>query len=144
MNKRIAQSCPGLAWLAALAAAGLLILAACGGKEEGGATPAASTPAPPVTIEVAEGDAGFAPTEITVSVGQKVTFNFTNAGQAVHNMRIAGPDGRYDTGDDAVTDPKVVNPGQKAKIDWQAPARPGKILFRCEYHPDRTGTITVE
>ncbi len=153
MIKRIVPELPRSIRLAALTAASVLLLAACAG----GASPSAIAPAEqatmpvpqgtrpsgPVTIDISESDDGFAPTEITVNVGQKVTFNFTNNGEAVHNMRIAGPDGSYNTSDDAFSDPPIVVAGQNAKIDWQAPAQPAKVIFRCDYHPNRMGIITV-
>lgn len=113
---------------------------ACGG---GGA---AKAPPSPVTFDVAEvedGTARFEPQAFTLSPGQQVTFNFTNKGVAIHNMRIAGRDNKYETADDAVSQPDIVKSGGTAILIWTAPAKAGAYKFRCDYHPQSTGTITV-
>lgn len=118
--------------------------------EEVAATPTevAETPtaAPSgLTIAVSMGDNFFDPDEITVPAGATVTFDLTNGGQAIHNMRIAGLDGEYDTEDDTVSDPDIVRPGETAVLTWTAPSEPGEIIFRCDFHPiDMVGRIIVE
>jgi plastocyanin len=112
----------------------------------------AEEPAPPngdvgpppdgaVTFDVSMGDNFFEPKEFTVRRGQTVTFNLTNDGRAVHNMRIAGSDGRYNTADDA--DSGLLRRGETAVLVWTAPTAPGRVNFRCDLHPEQTGTITV-
>ena len=87
----------------------------------------------------------FEPAEMTVKAGASVTFDLKNEGVAIHNMRIAGPDGSYNTDDDAVSDPQLVNAGGTATLDWTAPDQPGEIKFQCDFHqPAMAGTITVE
>jgi plastocyanin len=89
-------------------------------------------------------DSFFEPGEISVEAGQKVTFNLTNGGALPHNMRIAGPDGKYNTGDDTVSSPDIVLGNQKAALKWQAGASPGTVAFQCDIHPGvMAGTITV-
>ncbi len=96
-------------------------------------------------LTVTEVDTQFKETEFTVKAGSSVTFNIKNEGAATHNMRIAGPDGRYNTEDDAVSNPQAVPGGQTATIAWQAPSQPGSIIFHCDFHPDQMkGTITVQ
>jgi plastocyanin len=116
--------------------------------EEAG-TPAASETPPPsgdgnglaVTLE----DNSFNPDALTVPAGQSVTINITNEGAAIHNMRIAGADNEFDNDDDAVSDPEIIPGGQDAVINWDSPAQPGEIDFRCDFHPtEMTGTITVQ
>jgi plastocyanin len=94
-----------------------------------------------VTME----DNTFDPDEITVPAGQEITFALTNDGAAIHNMRIAGADNEYDSDDDAVSDPELVNAGDQATLTWQSPATPGEVDFRCDFHAGQmTGTITVQ
>jgi hypothetical protein len=62
----------------------------------------------------------------------------------VHNLRIAGPDGRFNTADDTVLGDPIVPPGQSASIQWTPPSQPGALAFRCDAHPTHTGTITVK
>lgn len=103
---------------------------------------------PPPTgdnFAVSMGDDFFDPTEYTVASGATVTFEITNNGAGTHNMRIAGPDGEYQTDDDAVSDPLVFSAGDTGTIVWEVPASPGAITFHCDFHPaEMTGTITVQ
>ena len=90
------------------------------------------------------GDSFFEPKEIAVQVGQDVTFDLGNDGALPHNMRIAGPDGKYNTSDDIVSSPDVVLGNQNATLEWQGAASPGSIPFQCDIHPGvMAGTITV-
>lgn len=130
---------------------------ACGGDDDdnGGATTAPATTqagnggnggnGEEVTFDVSMGDNFFEPKEFTVPAGAEVTFNLTNDGAAIHNMRIAGEDGKYNSADDAVSDPDLVSAGGTAKLEWTAPDKAGEILFQCDFHStDMVGTITVE
>jgi plastocyanin len=88
----------------------------------------------------------FEPADLTVKVGESVTINLTNDGVAIHNMRISGADGQYNTGDDAVSDPQLVNAGATAAVQWAAPGQPGEVKFQCDFHVSlgMIGTITVQ
>ena len=87
----------------------------------------------------------FEPAEMKVKAGASVTFDLKNEGVAIHNMRVAGPDGSYNTGDDAVSDPNLISGGATGKLDWTAPDQPGEIKFQCDFHqPAMAGTITVQ
>lgn len=82
---------------------------------------------------------------IPVSAGATVSFDITNDGTAIHNMRVAGEDNQYNNGDDAVSDPDLVTGGQTATLEWAAPAQTGTYDFRCDFHPDQMkGTTVVE
>ena len=114
-----------------------------------GVTPTpAETPSgtPAGGIAVSMKDNLFEPAEMKVKAGASVTFDLNNEGIAPHNMRVAGPDGSYNTGDDAVSDPQLVNAGEAATLAWTAPAQPGQIKFQCDFHVSvgMVGTITVE
>ena len=139
-------------------AAALALFFACGGDDDddGGdddETAAATTPADTgnggdgeeVTFDVSMTDNAFDPGEFTVPAGATVTFNLTNDGAAIHNMRIAGEDGEYNSDDGGISDPDLVSGGDTATLDWTAPDEAGEIDFQCDFHPtDMLGTITVE
>src|SRR3990170_2453503 len=118
------------------------------GSPTPGATPTpAETPSgtPAGGIAVSMKDNIFEPAELTVKAGASVTFDLKNEGVAIHNMRIAGPDGSYNTDDDAVSDPNLISGGTTGKVEWTAPDQPGEIKFQCDFHtPAMAGTITVE
>ena len=97
-------------------------------------------------VAVSMKDNLFEPKDLTVKAGAAVTFDLKNEGVAPHNMRIAGPDGSYNTGDDAVSDPQLVNAGGTGKLTWTAPDQAGEIKFQCDFHVavGMIGTIMVE
>jgi plastocyanin len=134
--------------LALVTVAVTLAALACGGNGD-----ETASGGDPVTFDIALGDevrdtdelvSFFTPNEFTVAAGQEVTFNLSNDGTVPHNMRIAGPDGEYMTDDDTLVDPDVLNPGDTAVLEWAAPSQPGTIIFRCDFHPESVGTITVQ
>ena len=130
-----------------------LLTAACssGGGDGDGETPAADETsadgidnAGPVSFDISLGDNFFEANEFTLSPGQEVTFNITNNGSAVHNMRVDGGDGEYDTDDDTVSDPDLFQAGDAGTLVWTAPDEPGEVIFRCDFHPlDMVGTISL-
>jgi len=132
-----------LAAVLTLALGTALLAAACG---NGSSAPAAQTTpgGAGVTLDITVGDNFYKPNEFRVLAGEQVTLNVTNEGQAVHTVRLAGPDGRYETDDDTTIDPPMIKPGQTVSLVWTAPTEPGAYDFRCDYHPEETGTITVE
>jgi plastocyanin len=96
-------------------------------------------------IVVSMGDNFFDPNDIVVAASDSVTFQLTNDGNAIHNMRVAGDDDEYNTGDDTVSDPEVFSGGDTGTLAWTAPDSAAEVLFRCDFHPvDMIGTITVE
>ena len=132
-----------LASVPALALGTALLAAACGGGSSGPAAQTAPEGAS-ATLDITVGDNFYKPNEFRVRAGQRVTLNVTNEGQAVHTVRLAGPDGQYETDDDTTVDPPMIKPGQTVVLVWAAPTEPGAYDFRCDYHPEETGTITVE
>jgi len=122
-------------------------------KTKGSPTPEAS-PTPQGTpsgtpgggVAVGMKDSFFEPKDPTVKAGASVTFELKNDGVAVHNMRIAGPDGKYNTADDAVSDPNIVQAGGTSTVTWTAPAQAGQVQFQCDFHValGMIGTITVQ
>jgi plastocyanin len=118
-----------------------------GGGEEppvASETPGGETPGGG-EIAVSMKDNSFDPDAITITAGATATFGITNNGTAIHNMRIAGADGDYDTGDDAISDPDIIPGGDTATLSWDAPSEAGEIDFRCDFHPtEMVGKITVQ
>ena len=140
---------------AALVVAAIAV-GACGGSDEDGSGNG-GTPAPAATTPSGDGDGGeieldvsmadnlFEPAEFTVDAGDDVTFNITNDGTAIHNMRVAGADNEFNTDDDSVSEEEVVTAGGTTTLQWAAPEEPGVYDFQCDFHlPDMAGTITVE
>ncbi len=94
--------------------------------------------------DVVMADNSFDPNAIGAPVGQDVTVNLTNEGKAIHNMRIAGADGEFDTDDDVVSDPDLVRNGGTATLVFKFDAA-GTVDFRCDFHVvEMTGTIIVQ
>ena len=132
-----------LAAALALALGTALLTVACGGGSSGKAiriTPGGAG----ATLDITVGDNFYRPNEFRVQAGQRVTLNVTNEGVAVHTVRLAGPDNRYETDDDTTIDPPMIKPGETVVLVWAAPNKAGAYNFRCDYHPEETGTITVE
>ena len=132
-----------LAAVLALALGAALLAAACGGGSSGKAiriTPGGAG----ATLDITVGDNFYKPDKFQVQAGQQVTLNVTNEGQAVHTVRLAGPDNRYETDDDTQIEPPMIKPGQTVSLVWTAPNQTGAYNFRCDYHPEEAGTITVE
>ena len=126
-----------------LALGTVLLAAACGDGSSGPAiriTPGGAG----ATLEMTVGDNFYKPNEFRVRAGQQVTLKVTNEGEAVHTVRLAGPDGRYETDDDTTVDPPMIKPGQSISLVWVAPNQTGSYNFRCDYHPEETGSIAVE
>ena len=142
------KSTVAAAVLVALSVLALLPLAsACGDDDNGGGGP---TPGGGGEFDFSMGDNFFEfegeqnPT-ITVAAGAELTFNLTNDGTAIHNMRVAGEDNSFNTSDDAVSDPELMSAGETGTLTWTAPPEPGDHAYRCDFHPDdMKGTITVE
>lgn len=81
--------------------------------------------------------------EIHVAAGTEITATLENAGQAVHNLRIAGPDGQYNTADDIPSDPDVMPGGSTGTITFTLAA--GTYLYQCDFHIEQMkGEIVAE
>ncbi len=97
------------------------------------------------TLTVGMGDNFFDHTQLEVGAGQRFRIDLTNNGpQFVHSLRIAGPDGQFDTDDDLVSEPLSQKPGDPGGLTGQIDT-PGVYPFRCDFHPsEMTGTLTVQ
>lgn len=97
-----------------------------------------------VTFDVSMGDNFFEPSELEVEAGQTFRINLTNDGEFIHNLRIAGADGEYDTGDDLTSTPKFQTGGETGELVGQID-EPGVYSFRSDSQStEMTGTITVK
>lgn len=84
------------------------------------------------------------PNNLKVGLGETTTIQVTNAGIAVHNVRIAGVDGEWNTDDDVVSDPEFIPGGDTATVEF-TPTVAGTYTFRCDFHPlEQGGVIVVE
>ena len=127
----------------ALAAIGTLAFAtaACGGGG-GGAASGGGTPVTSASVTMR--DNTFSATSLTVPVGQQVAINLDNKGTAIHNLRIAGPDGKFDTGDDIVSNPDSIRAGASGTVTFTL-ASAGTFDYRCDFHPtEMKGKVTVK
>jgi len=98
-----------------------------------------------VTFELSMRDNVFESARFTARGGVAAEFNVVNDGTEIHNVRIAGADKDYNTTDDAVSDPPLVNGGETATLRWGPPSIGGSFAFRCDFHPETmVGTISVE
>jgi len=145
--------------MASTAAALALAGGACGGNDSDKAAPGLTVPAlgqlqaqpEPVqqldaaltepkegVIEVSAENASFQPNRLSVPIGQAVTIRVANKDGQPHSLRIAGPDGQYETEDDAVTEPPTIGGGETAELTF-APQVAGAYTFRCDVHPGSMG-----
>ncbi len=154
--------------LVPIAAGLLLLAAACGGDDDDGgngdngngngdtATPTAPAdeiqPQPVVPQEVEDevteavdgviqtvvNDTHYVLSNLKVPLNETTTIEITNEGLAIHNMRIAGPDGEWNTDDDSVSDPDFIAGGVTAVVEF-TPTLAGTYTFRCDIHPTIEG-----
>ncbi|RLC55589.1 MAG: hypothetical protein DRI30_07315 [Chloroflexi bacterium] len=107
---------------------------------------ATATPVPAdefeVELDVDMQDNAFEPDALTIEAGTRVKLNLSNLGQFVHNIRIAGPDGEYDTEDDILSED--VLPGETGELIFELD-EDGEYIFRDDFRAETmTGTLTVE
>lgn len=89
-------------------------------------------------LEVRAAETRFQPNHLRITIGTSVTLRVLNGDGQPHNLRIAGPDGEYETEDDAVTQPPAIAPGGSGELIF-APALAGNFTFRCDFHPGSMG-----
>ncbi len=130
--------------LIALSLGVAMFAAACGGGAASErASPTEGEPPSGEVIDVSMGDNFFLANELTVSAGEAVTIGLKNDGRFVHNLRIAGADGQYDTSDDLVTEPDVIKSGDEGSLTITLER--GLYIFRCDFHPiEMVGQIAAQ
>jgi plastocyanin len=83
-------------------------------------------------------DMAFSPSTVEIAANKSVTIHFDNQDSAPHNVAIykdAGESEKVSVGE-------VVS---ASKTDQVVPALPaGSYFFRCDVHPNMTGTIVVK
>ncbi len=110
------------------------ILAACSG---GGSAASASPPAEADLTVNAEGNA-FDPAVITLTAGEATTVFFRNLDGQPHNIAIYTDEGASKS---LFVGETIID----AAVTYEIPAlEPGQYFFRCDVHPDMTGTVVVE
>ncbi len=103
-----------------------------------------ATPAPDAVeqeTDVVMKDNVFEPAAVTLAAAKEFRINLNNQGQFVHNLRVAGPDGEFETEDDVVSGD--VPPGETGELVATIDD-PGQYAFRDDFHPEMTGTLTIE
>jgi plastocyanin len=140
------RRCRGGLLIGVLAGVLALTAAGCGGDDDGGgsagATTAPAATAAPGTTAAAGGGgenefqltaSGFAwdKTSLEMTAGTEVKVEVTNDDQAPHSF----------TFDEASVD-QTVAAGEDATVSFTAPAA-GSYEFRCKFHGQMTGTVTV-
>ncbi len=152
-----------------IAAALLLLVAACGGDDDDGGNgngngdggtataPADELQPQPVVpqdvedevtnpvdgvLEISVNDLIYVVSNLTAPVDETTTIEITNVGTAIHNFRIAGADGEWNTGDDSVSDPDLILGGDTGVVEF-SPTLTGTYTFRCDIHPTSEGGIIV-
>ena len=120
---------------------GLIVLgglvAACGGSSAGPSTsaPVASAGSGEAITVVAK-DIAFSPTAITAPAGKAFTLVLDNQESAPHNIAISDASGAV------VFKGEIVSQKQ---ISYSVTAlAAGRYPFKCEVHPNMTGTLTVQ
>ena len=107
---------------------------------------ATETPAPAddfeVELDIDMQDDGYVPDALVIGAGTKVKLNMTNLGEFVHNIRIAGPDGVYETDDDILSED--ILPGETGELVFELDEE-GEYVFRDDFRRETiTGTLTVQ
>ena len=84
---------------------------------------------------------GFSPSGLTVRAGRDYLLELRNRDGEAHNLRIAGIDNEYGTGDDLVSD--NVDPGKTGSLEFRID-QAGVYNFRSDSQPiSMVGALTV-
>ncbi|MCA1587477.1 MAG: cupredoxin domain-containing protein [Chloroflexi bacterium] len=119
--------------LAALAT--VTLLAACGGGTSDGQSPVDPANA---DVSVTSMDIAFEQTTLTASSGEAFTLSLVNEDSVPHNVSIY-------TDSSASEDLYIGEYVTDGTIVYEIPAlEPGEYFFRCDLHPEMTGTLIVE
>lgn len=141
----------GLA-LAGAAVVLALILTSGGPGAPGGANitstpdPRVGTATPAVKVSVDADDEGqqvnprFVPNTVEGKAGEVLEIEIRNVGTVAHNLRVSGVDREYDTSDDFAS--AAVKPGEQRELLLKID-EPGSYPFRCDFHPQQTGTLVL-
>ena len=89
----------------------------------------------PSTLTVVAKAFKFVPATLTVTAGQKITFEFENQDDVDHN--IVSKDG-------PLFSEVTLGGSQKRTIEWTAPSTRGTLNLVCTYHPGMEMTLNVK
>ncbi|MDX1619998.1 MAG: plastocyanin/azurin family copper-binding protein [Nitriliruptorales bacterium] len=111
------------------------------------------------TIEVnVDNDLAFEPADLTVAVGEVITFRITNTGQVEHEFVLGDEEAQQEmaemmeSGDDhahsgEMSNAVTVHAGETAELTWRF-TQAGTVLIGCHvpghYDAGMTGTVTIE
>ncbi len=111
-----------------------------------------ATPGPPIQVtgdvEFTMGDnffdlGGSVNPTLEIAAGDTVNFTVPNTGVAIHNLRIAGPDGQYNTDDDFVSDPNLILGSAQGTLEFTF-GEAATFPYQCDFHPlEMLGEVTV-
>lgn len=95
-----------------------------------------------IIVDLAAENIAFDKKTITVPAGAKVTINFNNRDSGVpHNFAVYTDS----TAETAVFQGQIITGPAKTTYTFDAPAKPGTYLFRCDVHPvQMTGQFIVQ
>jgi plastocyanin len=93
-------------------------------------------------LQTTTGDNFYAPNNLSAPLNETTTFEIANEGGAIHNMRIAGADGVFNTDDDIVSDPDLISGGSSAVLEF-SPTLAGTYTFQCDFHTTEQGGVIV-
>ena len=132
--------------LLSLLATASLVLAACGGGDEGGSTaPSADDNTAGGTVSVVDGavdisadDLAFDANVIQAPAGEAFTVTFTNNEAVPHNFSVY-----TEEGGEAIATGEVIGEGLTDEVEIEA-LEAGEYYFVCDLHPEMNGIIVVE
>ncbi len=93
-------------------------------------------------LQTAVEDNFYTLNNLKVPLNETTTIEIVNDGTAINNMRIAGPDGEFNTDDDSVSDPEQITAGSTATVEF-TPTLAGTYTFQCDFHPTEQGGVIV-
>jgi len=130
-----------------------VLVATSGGSGEDGVARATATPDPRVAgatpaavASIETDDEGqqvnprFVPATIEGKAGEVLEIEIRNAGTVAHNLRVSGVDREYDTGDDFAS--AAAKAGSEVRLLLKLD-QAGSYPFRCDFHPQQTGTLVL-
>ncbi len=80
---------------------------------------------------------------LSLKVGDSITVQLSNKGSNTHDLRIAGADNEFNTGDDTVSAPDAIAGGKGGALFF-TPTQAGTFKYQCDFHPTQMlGEITV-
>jgi plastocyanin len=124
--------------IATLALATVALAAAACGSTNAAPPASPAAPADPSAPAISANGLNFDQATVTVPAGEAFQLSFTNKESAPHNVAIYTDS----SASQAVFQGEIFSSATKV---YDVPAlAAGEYFFRCDVHPDMTGTITAE